>query len=87
MLRGSHNRVCLGQKLLQDVMGLLLAFESFSEVFASVVAESDGLVAACCLNMVFAKHESCLLEMLEVCFKRGLHVVNFLVDDAHLEVD
>lgn len=68
-------------------MGLLLAFESFSEVFASVVAESDGLVAARCLNMVFAEHESCLLEMLEVSFKRGFHVVNFLIDDAHLEIN
>ena len=73
------------QKLLQDSMGELLTFKSLSELLSAILAESDGLVAASSLDVIFAEHVAGLVEVLGVGLEGSLQVVDLLVDETELK--
>ena len=73
------------QKLLQDSMGELLTFKSLSELLSAILAESDRLVAAGSLDVIFAEHVAGLVKVLGVGLEGSLQVVDLLVDETELK--
>ena len=80
-------RIALGKQLLEDVVRQLLTLKSLPEVFPVVLAQSDGLVTARQLNVLVAQHVLDLLRMLGVSLERRVHLVDFRVHSAHLQVN
>lgn len=68
-------------------MGKLLTLEGLPELLSAVLAKGDGLVAACCLNVLLSKHETSLGQVLVVGLEGRVNLVNFLVNESQLEVD
>jgi len=68
-------------------MSLFLTLERLAEILNTVLAESDGLVAARGLNMLFTEHVPGLVKVTIVGFKSSVKFVDFLVHHAHLGVD
>lgn len=87
LLRCVHDGASIWQHFLQDVVGLLLALQCLAELLGAIVAKSDGLVGACSLDVLLSKHVLRLIQVLHVRLKGGIHLINLLVDQTHLQVD
>ena len=85
LLGGINDLILLRQKLLQDSMGELLTFKSLSELLSAILAESDRLVAAGSLDVIFAEHVAGLVKVLGVGLEGSLQVVDLLVDETELK--
>ena len=68
-------------------MRQLLTLERLPEVFPVVMAQGDGLVTARQLNVVLTQHVLDLVGVLGVSLERRVHLVNFRVHSAHLQVN
>ena len=68
-------------------MGLLLIFESFSEVLHPVIAHGNCLMTTSSLYMVVTENVARLFEVQLVDVKRGLHGLDLLVHQAQIKVD
>jgi len=66
-------------------MGELLTFKSLSELLSAILAESDRLVAASSLDVIFAEHVAGLVKVLGVGLEGSLQVVDLLVDETELK--
>jgi len=75
----------LRQEFLQDAVGELLTFEGLSELLSTVLAESDGLVAARSLDVFLAEDVAGLIEVLGVGLEGSLQVLNLLINEAELK--
>ena len=64
-----------------------MTLECLAELLAAILAESDSLVAARCLNVLLTKHVPTLLKVLNVGFESSVEFINLLVHHAHFGVD
>lgn len=87
LLRGSNDLALLREQFHQDFVGLLLSLKSLSELVSAEATESDGLMAARCLNILFAEHVASLVEMAIVSFQGSVILVDLLIDETHLQED
>ena len=65
-------------------MGLALTLKRLPKVLSTVLAQSDGLMAAGSLDVLLAKHVARLIKVLHVGLQCSVHVVDLLVDQSHL---
>lgn len=70
LLRGCNDGALCWQQFLQNLERLLLTLECLSELLSAILAESDSLVAAGSLDVLFSKHVSCLVSVKVVCLER-----------------
>ena len=66
---------------------MLLTLESLSKFLSTILAKSDCLIAAGCLNVIFTEHEFGLLQVMLIGLKGCVHLVNFLVHEAKFQID
>ena len=87
LLRGDHDLVSLRQQFLKDVMSKALTLKGLPELLPTVLAESNGLVAARRLDVLFSEHVTRLLEVLRVRLQGRVDLLNLLVEKGHLQID
>jgi len=68
-------------------VSLLLTLEGLAELLATVLDKSDGLMAASCLNVLFAEHVTTLVKVLNISFEGSVKFVDLLIDHTHLSED